>query len=146
MMQKGVANAAKEALLKPKVEALRGRKVWVDVSSISRSEQRVEESEDEHFIRNMIVQSLVESGVRIVKRDEAEAVLRVVVEVMGVDTVARVFPHTYLPIMYYISHTATVKIHIYAYDVRDSQMITTDDCEGAYSWSDWSFLGLGPFR
>jgi outer membrane lipopolysaccharide assembly protein LptE/RlpB len=144
--QDAISKAAKEALVKPKLEALRGNKVWVDVASISRSGQRGAGSEDEHFLENLIVEALVESGVRVVEKNEAEAVLRVVAKSMGTDTWARVWPHTYLPFMYYISRTATVKIHLYAYDVQDSQMIMVHDGEGTYSWSEWSFFGLGPFR
>jgi hypothetical protein len=144
--QDAISRAAKEALVKPKLEALRGYKVWVDVASISRSAAGDEDSEDEHFLKNMIVEALVESGVRVVEKKEAEAELRAVVEAIGIDICARVWPHTYLPLMYYISRTARVKIHLYAYDIKDSQMIMAHDGEGTYSWSEWSFLGLGPFR
>jgi len=144
--QDAISKAAREALVKPKLEALRGNKVWVDVATISRSGQRGPESEDEHFLENLIIEALVESGVRVVEKQEAEAVLRVVAKSMGIDTWARVWPHTYLPFMYYITSIATVKVHLYAYDVEDSQMLMVNDGEGTYSWSEWSFFGLGPFR
>ncbi len=144
--QLGIANAAKDALQKPKIQALLGMKVWVDVAGISGSQTAGVGSEDAHFLKNMIIETLVGNGVTIVERREAEAVLRAIAEVMGTDTVARVFPHALLPLMYYISHTARVKIHLYAYETKDPNMIMADDCEGTYSWSEWSFLGLGPFR
>lgn len=144
--QMAIASAAKEALKKPKIEALRGMKVWVDVTSISRARMGGTESEDERFLQGMIVEHLVENSVVVVEKANAQAVLRAVVEAIGSDTVARVWPHAYLPLMYYIYHKAHVKIHLYAYDMKDSQPLAVDDCEGTYSWTEWSFLGLGPFR
>ena len=144
--QLAIAKAAREALKKPKIDALRGMKVWVDVACISRAGEVRQESEDEHFLKNLIVEALVESGVVVVEREKAQAILRASAAAIGTDTVARVWPHTYLPLMYYVSHTAHVKVHMYAYEAQDSQMITVDECEGTYSWTEWSFLGLGPFR
>jgi len=144
--QLGIAKAAKEALKRPKFEALRGMKVALDIACISRGPCKNGVSEDEHFLKNVITESLVENGVVVVEKQEAKAVLRGICEAIGTDTVTRVFPHMYLPLAYRISNTARVKIHLYAYDVQDSQPIAVDDCEGTYSWGEWSVLGLGPFR
>ena len=143
--QEGIANAAKEALEKPKVEALTGRKVWVDACTIS-SPHASSESADSHYIKNLVIETLVESSVNIVERNQAEAVLHAQVEVIGIDTVARIFPHPWLALMYHISYTAKVRIHLFSYDKKDSQPIAVADCEGTYSWSELSVLGLGPFR
>lgn len=149
LMQLGIARAADQAFEEPKLKALSGRKVWVDIACISRATTPHggrAESEDVHFIKNLIVEKLVENNALIVERDKADAVLRGVCETIGTDTIARVFPHTYLPLMYYISHTARVKVRLYAYDVADAQRIMTSTCEGSHSWGEWSAFGLGPFR
>jgi len=143
--QQGIADAAREALEKPKIEALTGQKVWVDVSCISSAKAQAESS-DGHFIKNLVIETLVESGVDIVERAQAEAILHAQVEVLGIDTVARIFPHPWLAVMYHISYTARVKIHLFSYDKKDSQPIAVADCEGTHSWSELSILGFGPFR
>lgn len=144
--QKGIAIAAKDALKDVNLKTLAGMKVWVEVACLSGLPSGGDKSEDARFLENLIIEMLVESRIRIVEKREAEAVLRGVCETMGTDSVIRVFPHPLLPLMYYATHKAHVKLHLYAYEPKDSQPITVADCEGSYSWSEWSIFGLGPYR
>ena len=144
--QQGIANAAKDALKEVNLKTLSGMKVCVEVACLSGLPSGGDRSEDARFLQNLIIEMLIESRIRIVEKNEAEAVLRGVCEAIGTDSVIRVFPHPLLPLMYYATHKARVKLHLYAYEPKDSQPITVADAEGTYSWSEWSIFGLGPYR
>lgn len=144
--QLGIAIAAKDALKDANLKTLAGMKVWIDVACLSGVATSGQKSEDARFLENLIAETLVEARVGVVEKPEAEAVLRGVCEAIGTDSVIRVFPHPLLPLMYYATHRARVKLHLYAYEPKDSQPITIADCEGEYSWSEWSIFGLGPYR
>jgi hypothetical protein len=144
--QLGIANAAKDALKDANLKTLAGMKVWIDVACISGVASNGQKSEDARFLENLITEALVEGRVSVVEKCDAEVVLRGVCEAIGTDSVIRVFPHPMLPLMYYATHRARVKLHLYAYEPKDSQPITVADCQGEYSWSEWSILGLGPYR
>ena len=136
------ADALEKALKSASFEKYRGKKVWIEVYSLT--ERTGEESPEERFLRSWISEKFVSQGGRVAPaKDQADILLEVKARVFGVHQTRRDFI-----LLYYSESTyGMVDLHLTYYEKESGKILQTEDLKGEARYLEYYiFYMIGPFK
>jgi len=136
------ADALEKALKSASFEKYRGKKIWIEVYSLT--ERTGEESPEERFLRSWIGEKFVAQGARVAtSRDQADISLEVKARVFGVHQTRRDF----IPLFYAESTHGIVDLHLTYYEKESGKIMQTEDLKGEARYLEYYILYMiGPFK
>jgi len=135
-------DALEKALKSASFEKYRGKKLWVEVYSLT--ERTGEESPEERFLRSWISEKFVSQGARVApSKDQADILLEVKARVFGVHQTRRDFI-----LLYYSESTyGMVDLHLTYYEKESGKILQTEDLKGEARYLEYYiFYIIGPFK
>ncbi len=136
------ADALGKALQSASFEKYRGKKIWIEVYSLT--ERTGEESPEERFLRSWISERFVSQGGRLApSKDQADILLDVKARVFGVHQTRRD-----LILLYYSETThGLVDLHFTYYEKESGRILQTEDWKGEALYREYYiFYMIGPFK
>jgi hypothetical protein len=136
------ADALEKALKSSSFEKYRGKKVWIEVYSLT--ERTGEESPEERFLRSWISEKFVSQGARVApSKDQADIWLEVKARVFGVHQTRRDF----IFFFYSESTHGLVDLHFTYYEKDSGNILNTEDLKGEARYREYYiFYIIGPFK
>ena len=136
------ADALGKALKSVSFEKYRGKKLWIEVYSLT--ERTGEESPEERFLRSWISEKFVSEGGRIApSKNQADILLDVKARVFGVHQTRRDF----ILLFYSESTYGMVDLHFTYYEKESGKILQTEDLKGEARYREYYiFYMIGPFK
>jgi hypothetical protein len=135
-------DALEKALKSVSFEQFRGKKVWIDVYSLT--ERTGEESAEERFLRSWLSEKMISQGVKVTSpRDPYEILVDVKARVFGVHQTRRDF----IPLVYAESTQGIVDLHLTFYERESGKILRTEDLKGEARYLEYYILYMiGPIK
>jgi hypothetical protein len=135
-------DALEKALKSVSFEQFRGKKVWIDVYSLT--ERTGEESPEERFLRSWLSEKMIAQGVKVAPtHGQYEILLDVKARVFGVHQTRRDF----IPLVYAESTHGIVDLHLTFYERESGKILHTEDLKGEARYLEYYILYMiGPIK
>jgi hypothetical protein len=136
------ADALEKALKTASFEKYRGKKIWVEVYSLT--DRIGDKSAEEEFLLSWMNEKLVSQGAVIVSsKDRSEILIEVKARVFGVHQTRRDF----IPLYYSESTKGIVDLHLTFYDQSAGKIVQVEDLKGESSYREYYILYMiGPIK
>jgi hypothetical protein len=136
------SDALERALGSASFALCRGKKVWIEVFSLT--ERTGEESAEERFLRSWLAEKLLSHGARIAPlKNESDIILDVKARVFGVNQTRRDF----ILLLYMEITHALVDLHLSFYERESGKILGTQDLKGEVRYREYYiFYMIGPIR
>ena len=135
-------DALEKALKSVSFEQFRGKRVWIDVYSLT--ERSGEESAEERFLRSWLSEKMIAQGVKVAPtHGQHEILLDVKARVFGVHQTRRDF----IPLVYAESTQGIVDLHLTFYEKESGKILRTEDLKGEARYLEYYILYMiGPIK
>jgi hypothetical protein len=136
------AAALEKALKTASFEQYRGKKIWVEVYSLT--DRIGDKSAEEEFLLSWMNEKLVSQGAAVASsKDQSEILIEVKARVFGVSQTRRDF----IPLFYSESTKGIVDLHLTSYDQRSGKIVQVEDLKGESSYrEDYILYMFGPIK
>jgi len=136
------ADALEKALKTASFEKYRGKKIWVEVYSLT--DRIGDKSAEEEFLLSWMNEKLVSQGAVVVSsKDRSEILIEVKARVFGVHQTRRDF----IPLYYSESTKGIVDLHLTFYDQSTGKIVQLEDLKGESSYREYYLLYMiGPIK
>ena len=136
------ADALEKALKTASFEKYRGKKIWVEVYSLT--ERIGDKSAEEEFLLSWMKEKLVSQGAVVAStRDRSEILMEVKARVFGVHQTRRDF----IPLFYGELTTGIVDLHLTFYDQNTGKIVQVEDLKGETNYREYYILYMiGPIK
>ena len=136
------ADALEKALKTASFEKYRGKKIWVEVYSLT--DRIGDKSAEEEFLLSWMNEKLVSQGAAVAaSKDQAEILIEVKARVFGVNQTRRDF----IPLFYSESTKGIVDLHLTSYDQGSGKIVQVEDLKGESSYrEDYILYMFGPIK
>jgi hypothetical protein len=136
------ADALEKALKTASFERYRGKRVWVEVYSLT--DRIGDKSAEEEFLLSWMNEKLVSQGAIVApSKDQSEILVEVKARVFGVHQTRRDF----IPLVYAEVTKGMVDLHLTSYEQTSGKIIHTEDLKGETRYREYYILYMiGPIK